>query len=280
MSDMFFSNPLEFEKKKQLIRSGSFSKLHVVADFDKTLTTAFFNGEKRHSLVELIRKYKYLSPDYSDKAYALFDRFHPIEINESIPLEERKKKMLEWWGTHVKLMGESGMTRKVVEKIVHEQPLNPRKGLDFFIRFLYRKEIPFLILSASVTDLIEGYLKKENLFYPNIHVLSNKYHFDENGKVTGYESRIIHSMNKDETALQGTPYYSIIQSRPNVILLGDSLEDADMVKGLSHETVIKIGFLNEKVEEQKSKYLEKYDAVIPNDSGMEFVNQLLNDLLR
>lgn len=279
MENVIFSNPLEFERKKAALKAGGAQHLHVVADYDKTLTTAFENGEKRQSLVELIRKHNYLSPEYPALAYGLFDKYHPFEIDPELLPDQRKEKMVEWWTVHVKIMGEQGMSRDIVERIVREQPLNPRIGLSTFLDTLHSAHIPLLILSASVTDLIEGFLKKEKLLYDNIHVISNKYNYDSAGKVIGYEGTIVHSLNKGEIILKDTPYFKQMQNRKNVILLGDGLDDVDMVAGMHYDCVLKIGFLNDNPDKNLDRFKKVYDVVILHDGSMDFVNDLLAEIL-
>ncbi|NOQ38575.1 hypothetical protein GQ472_06845, partial [archaeon] len=67
--------------------------------------------------------------------------------------------------------------------------------------------------------------------------------------------------------------------RKNVILLGDSIEDIKMVKGIDYDNIIKIGFLNENQEKSLEAYKRNFDVVILNDSGMGYVNSLLGDIL-
>lgn len=56
---------------------------------------------------------------------------------------------------------------------------------------------------------------------------------------------MIHSLNKNETALHGTER---IDSRTNIIVMGDSLGDADMTNGSpASSQILKIGFLLEHV---------------------------------
>lgn len=56
---------------------------------------------------------------------------------------------------------------------------------------------------------------------------------------------MIHSLNKNETALHGA---EIISNRTNIIVMGDSLGDADMACGSpTNATILKIGFLLEHV---------------------------------
>lgn len=277
--NVIISIPSEFEQKKSALKMGGAKNLHVVADFDKTLTTAFQNGEKRQSLVELIRKFNYLSPEYPAKAYGLFDKYHPFEIDPELSMDERKEKMVEWWMTHVKVMGDEGMSRAIVDKIVREQPLNSREGLSTFLDTLHAAHIPLLILSASVTDLVEGFLKKDKLWNNTIHVISNKYKFDASGKVVGYEGMIVHSLNKGEIILKDTPYFAQMLHRKNVILLGDSLDDVDMVAGMNYDTVLKIGFLNDNAEKNLERFKQVYDVLILNDGNVNFVNQLLREII-
>jgi ATP-dependent Clp protease adapter protein ClpS len=52
-----------------------------------------------------------------------------------------------------------------------------------------------------------------------------------------------------------------------------------MIKGFDFENLIKIGFLNEKVKENLEEYKKVYDVLITNDSSMEFVNELLKEIL-
>jgi hypothetical protein len=62
--------------------------------------------------------------------------------------------------------------------------------------------------------------------------------------------------------------------RPNVILLGDIIEDCDMVDKSKHDQVINIGFLNNmnKNAHLLDNYMEYFDMVITGDGPLEPVN--------
>jgi len=66
-------------------------KLHVLADFDQTLTKSFINGKHVPSIISILRDNNYLTPDYPDKAKALYAKYHPIEIDPNVSLEEKRK---------------------------------------------------------------------------------------------------------------------------------------------------------------------------------------------
>jgi len=51
-----------------------------------------------------------------------------------------------------------------------------------------------------------------------------------------------------------------------------------MITGFNYDNLIKIGFLNEKIEDNLEYYGQNYDAIILNDSSMDFVNKILKEM--
>jgi len=279
MGDIHIADPLALEEKIRKIKGDGGKHLHVVSDFDRTLTPMFIDGEKAETGVGQIRAGGYLSPEYVKEAYALKDKYHPIEIDETIPLAERSKKMQEWWETHLQVMIHHGLNKEVIEDIIRKRKIVPRPGSLEFYDLLHRSNIPLLIFSASAGDLIEGFLKQEGRHYNNIHIISNFYEFDENGLVRGYKSGIIHSFNKNEGQVKNHPYHEQIKRRKNCMLLGDSIGDLGMTEGLDHDTILRIGFLNENAERSLSAFAKKFDVVISDDGPMDYVNDLLKRII-
>jgi cytosolic 5'-nucleotidase 3 len=267
-----------FERKKQAMQRAGAHSLHIVADFDQTLTKAFVNGQKAHSGIAQIRENGYLSPEYAKAAFALHDKYRPYEHDESLTTEQRCKYMVEWWTQHLALKIQSGMNKSVIDDIIAKKLIHGREGLQAFLHTTHANNIPVLIFSAGLGDLIEEYLKAENALYSNVHIISNFYAYDQDGKVTGYKSKIIHTFNKGEVAVKDTPYAQMIKAKRNVLLLGDSLGDIDMVAGIEHDNVIRIGFLNGR-KELLHQFEKQYDVVILEDTGMDEVNKLLQEII-
>jgi len=144
---------------------------------------------------------------------------------------------------------------------------------------LYNHNIPILIFSASIGNLIEEFLKNKSILTPNVYILSNTFVFDEQGYAVKYKNQIIHSLNKSETDLTDSKYINIIKQRNNAIVLGDKLSDVHMVNKLRTDTVIFIGFLNSDVFEKLEEYKKVYDIIITNDSSMKYVYDLLNEII-
>lgn len=282
MENIIIANQEKFEQIKAEMKKGGASALHILADFDRTLTKAFINGKFIPSLISVLRDGDYLTPEYRRKAHELFNFYRPIEKNPAIPIEQKKKLMEEWWTAHFKLIVQSGLTKKEVEAAIQSSSIQFREGAGDFFNFLKAKNIPLVILSSSGLGVegIELCLKREGKLYNNIHIVSNSLEWDENGKAIGIKHPIIHSMNKDEAMLSNIPeIFNEIRGRKNVLLLGDSLSDPEMIDAFEYENLIKIGFLNENPEEYLESYKKTFDVVILNDGSMDFVNELISEII-
>jgi len=264
-------------KIKELIKGGV-SNLHIVADFDRTLTKAFIEDKKHKSTFSYIRDGGYLGEEYSKKAHELFDKYFPYESDPNVSFEIKKKMMQEWWEIHSKVMVEYGMSKEVVKKVVDDGAAEGRDGLNEFLEMLHEKKIPLLIFSSGLGDIIVEFLKREKHNDKNIHVVANFFDFGEDGKAKGYKGKLIHVLNKGEFNLNAHDYVKEIKERKNVILLGDMVGDASMADGIEHDLVLKIGFLNEKGEDRKKEYGKYYDMLILNDGPMDEVNEIIKKI--
>ena len=282
MENLIIQNPDELNRIKREISEDGAEKLHVLADFDRTLTKAFVDGKSIPSLISILRDENYLTPDYPQKAKDLYAKYHSIEINTNISLEERKKAMKEWWATHFELLIKSGLNKKDIESVVASGRIRFREGFADFADFLKEKNIPLVIMSSSGLggDPILMCLEKEGKLSDNIYIISNSFEWDKEGKAVAVKGPIIHSMNKDETMLQSFLVFEKIKERKNILLLGDNLGNVGMVEGFDYENLIKVGFLNEAVAESLAEYKKNYDVVILNDSSFDFNNKLLREMVK
>lgn len=279
MQQTIILNENYFNDSLSKIKSDWLQKLHVLADFDRTLTKAFSAWKIRPSLISVLRSEWYLWEDYSKKAYELFDYYNPIEINPNILLEEKKIEMTHWWNKHLDLLVASKIHTSHIEEIIKSWVIEFRPGIKRFLKFLNDNNIPIIIISANWlwTDSIEMYFKNEWFLTPNVKIISNEFYWDENGNASWYDKRVIHVFNKDETVLKDFPeVHDMIEKRTNVILLWDSLWDPGMIDGFQYDNLIKIWFLNEKIDELLENYKSVYDILLTGDNDGEFINNLFN----
>jgi cytosolic 5'-nucleotidase 3 len=279
MDNIIIPNPEELEKTIEKIKKDGPSKLHIVSDFDRTLTKTFVKGEKTPTINGQMREGGYLGDDYIKRSYELYDLYHPMEIDSKIPLNEKIKKMHEWWKSHFDLLIKSKMNKDIILDIVKKRKITFReKALDI-LDILYHKKIPLLIMSASIGDITSESLKFAGKNYDNIILVANMLIWDKSGYMVGVKEPIIHSVNKHEIQIKSLPIYTELLKRKNIILLGDNIDDLGMVEGFPYKNIIKIGFLNEDINKTLEEFKNKFDVIITNDSDMSYVYELMKKII-
>lgn len=275
--NILISDSQEFQRKLNLIISWGSQNFHVIADFDRTLTKAFVDWNFRASLESVLENWWYLWSDYSARSKANFDKYHPIEIDSTIPLEDKKSAMLERRTNQFQAMIECGLTKNIIQEAMKSDTIVFRNWHEEFFDILLEKDIPLIIFSASWLwyFAIHSLLQNDNKLNPNINIISNSFIRDENGKAIWIKKPTIHSFNKDETAVRDFPVYEKIKHRKNILLLWDSLGDVDMANWFDYENIIKIWFLNKEVDKNIEQYKNSFDAVIADDGDMDYINDLL-----
>lgn len=277
--DIIIVNPVIFNKKKSNLKKDGKKFLHVVSDYDNTLTCACFDGKKIKSTFAQLRSGGYLPKEYEEKSWNMFHHYFPIERSSTISLKEKSKKMTEWWTKHMELLKEYKLNKKTLIEVARNIETNQRDGTFKFYDLLNKNNIPLLIFSAGQGDIIEEFLRYSKKLTKNIHIISNYYNFDNDGFLLGFSGKIIHPFNKNEQSINNTFYSKEIKSRKNVILLGDSLGDPNMCDGIKHDNIIKIGFLNFEINEKLEEYKKHYDVLILNDGSINYVIELIQEII-
>jgi cytosolic 5'-nucleotidase 3 len=272
---VIISNPDLLEKKLAHMTAGGAGMLHIVADFDATLTPYSLNGIRVTPTWEVFE----LTEEYRRERAKQVVTYHPIELDHSLPPEVIKAKMAEWVEAHLQSLIRAGLTKDLIEEAVATAYTAPRPGLEQLCTVASYKKIPFLIFSAGLGDVITEFFRSRNLLSDNMHIIANFFKFDDTGKALGFEGEVITPQNKSESRVRGSPYAAEVKVRKNVILLGDSVGDIDMARGFEHDEIIKIGFLNNKTGFSEL-FSSLYDAVIVEDGGMEYVVELLARLTK
>ncbi|MFA6553049.1 MAG: hypothetical protein WCT27_01330 [Patescibacteria group bacterium] len=282
MTNVVIPNQKNLDRKIQAIRQDGPQLLHILSDFDQTLIKAFVNGKIVQSLTVTLRDHSLLTPDYNEKARALAGLYYPIETDPATPLLEKKQAMHEWWTKIYALMIDSGLTRQHLAKVIELTKARLRAGTSDFFKTLNQHDIPLVIMSATGigAEAIGMFLEKNGVLLPNVHIIGNNFIWDNDGKAIGVRDPIIHSLNKDETAIQNFPVYKEVKNRKNVLLLGDFIDDLGMVQGFDYDNLISVGFLNDNKEKQLPSYRENFDVIITNDGPMNYINKLLGDMLQ
>jgi len=279
MENIHIIDPETLELKIKKLKQHGPSKLHLISDFDMTLTTASLAKSGLPAATSFSALESNLPPEYAKEVYELYVKYHTIETANNILQEQKDLAMEEWWLKALEIMKNYKLNKNLLDKVIKSNGIKEREGVLEFFNIAYKKDIPLLILSAGVGDIISGYINEKGFsFNGNVHIISNFYKFDSEGNVEGYISDLIHPFNKNKSKIRGNIFYDKVIERKNLILLGDSLGDAKMEEGMEHDTVLKIGFLNSRIEELFSHYSKLFDVLILNDGPMHYVNSLLKEI--
>lgn len=266
------------EVLEAMMRSG-LNTLQVISDFDMTLTRFAFKGKRCPTCHNILDNSDLISDDCKVKLKELLNTYYPIEIDSSRSVDEKLPLMVEWWTKAHELLVEQKIKRDLLSVAVRESEAMLRDGYQLFFDRLHEHDVPLLIFSAGIGDVLEEVIRQAGVFHPNVNVFSNYMDFDESGVLRAFKGELIHIYNKREGALLNTGHFQELRSRPNVLLIGDSLGDLTMADGVQNmENILKIGFLNDKVEERKQSYLDSYDIVLIKDETLDVPNALLRRL--
>lgn len=262
-----------FESKLAALKKGGLEKLHCIFDFDRTLTTYVRGG----SSFSPVRRLGFMPEEYAEKALQLYAHYHPMELDPTLPTDEKLALMHEWWEAQLLLMIQYGLKREHLEGVAEAGMVTLRPGVRELFQELHQHGIPVLVLSAGFGDVIEMVLRHEGLLSSNVHVIANFLDYDETGKSVAYRPPIIHGLNKCEQDLG--PYAAAVKGRPNVLLVGDMLGDANMADGLPHETVLKVALLSQETEPDRAAYEARFDLVLEGENPFRGVTELWRQIL-
>ncbi len=244
------------------------NNFYVVADFDKTLTDG-----NSYSTWKVLADSNEIGEEYTKKRTDLYNYYRPIEINNNISDEEKSKAMSEWWEAHINLFYEYGLKEDGIKNGILNGELKYREGAKRFLHEMKQLEIPVIIISAGIGNIIEEFFKFENDYFDNIHIVSNYINF-ENGYIKNLKGDTIHALNKNIVKLDDTAK-ELLVNRKNILLLGDGIADLKMISESDKENAITVGFLEEKVEKNLEYFNEVFDIVITNNGTFNDVNKIL-----
>ncbi|XP_072860273.2 7-methylguanosine phosphate-specific 5'-nucleotidase [Pogona vitticeps] len=273
-------NPEQVKKIISLLRKGGAGRLQVISDFDMTLTRFGFNGQRCPTSHNIIDNSRVISEEGRKKLKDLLHYYYPIEIDPYRTVEDKLPYMVEWWTKAHNLLSQQRILKSDITQMVKESDVMLRDGFNIFFDQLHQNKVPLFIFSAGVGDVLEEIIHLAGVFHPNIQVVSNYMDFDDTGVLRGFKAPLIHTYNKNNTVLKNTEYFQQLCTRTNVLLLGDSMGDLSMADGVADvENFLRIGFLNDRVEEQRRKYTESYDIVLEKDETLDVVNGILKFVL-
>ncbi|XP_075237541.1 cytosolic 5'-nucleotidase IIIB isoform X2 [Lycorma delicatula] len=278
---VYIKNLKEVEIKMKKIIEGGAKLLQIITDFDRTLTKDNVNGIPNKSSHCIFEQCSDIPKHVKDECKRLCDVYRPIEVSPTMSTEEKIPYMIEWWKKSEEQCCGITLSESSIDNAVIAANVEFRDGCSEMFKKLCDKSVPVLVFSAGIGDVITAVLRHRSLNYPNVHVISNFLRFD-GLKILGYHGPTIHVFNKNEKTVKNSEYFKEVNHCINVLLMGDSLGDANMAEGVpQHGTVLKIGFLTTNhVDEYLPQYMDKFDIVLLDDQTMDIPLTILDSVLK
>jgi HAD superfamily phosphoserine phosphatase-like hydrolase len=210
-------------------------KLHVLFDFDGTITTYEHNGRLTTTWQVLSDT---LPPEAHEERLPVYEKFRALEVAGKMTPQDAE----EWVNDSLARFVQYRLNLPEVEKTSF-QHFNLRGQTKELFSLCNENGIPTIILSVGIKDLLEMLCKHYGL-KPEV-ILAADARLDEKGRMVGWDpDTTIHAFNKRE---RGHKEISVIRDvRPYTILIGDSLPDVHMADG---DKVLKIRIYDPRKDE-------------------------------
>ena len=195
------------------------------------------------------------------------------ERDTSIDIKIREKYVHEFYSKSLDVYINPNFKRDIIGKMLdnYKDKFELRNYTKEFFEFLIKLEIPIIIVSAGIQqviiDLLKNTIKDFELYCKEkkIIIIANELYFDEEKGCIGYSPNVIDCLNKSSFVknVMNRNYPEI----ENILIVGDHLNDYDCVHdlNLAKDNVIGFGFINIKPE------------FIGDDSKKEEIQNNIND---
>jgi len=256
-------------KRRALVENTRLDNLLVIADFDATITTG--DSIQCHDMLGFS---ELMTPAFRREFAPLLDWATNPDVDG-----------VAWWDKAHELMIKHGQPpRHLIPRMVRETRMEPRPGALKLLARLAVLQVPLLIVSAGLSDVIEEFLRQHDALTENITVCSNRLNYGaDSAPQSVAPSPPITSFTKDTAYRASSAFFRQHSRRSTLIVIGDSCSDIDAATNVPHEHGISIGFLNGKEigTEASSKHLQTYDAlVLAHDGSLAPVDELVDEIAR
>ena len=240
----------------------------VLMDFDKTMTTI----DSDDSWI-IIQNPSIVNPELNMKSNQLADKYRPIEMDYTLCPTVKSTHMHDWYHAALNLYYEYGLTYDNLLACVSYGNVVLRRGIKELLLDFYKNNIPVIILSAGIGNVIEQVLRLHGCLYDNIYIMSNFFTF-KNNTLLPFTSPIIHTCNKSLELLPNS-IKDQIANKPYFLLIGDFIEDIHMVPTKDLYRTLSFGFLEKNVDANLEIYKNSFDVVLTDHASFYDVGDII-----
>ena len=271
----------------------------LITDYDFTITKKY-NYKKNLGLFSSYRFYDESliggnQQKVIDTQNELCNKYMKYETDASIDIKIREKYVHEFYAKSLDIYINPKFTRDsigiMLEKLKDKFEL--RNYTKEFIELLIKLEIPIIIVSGGIQEVIIDLLKKTIKDFElyckqkKIIIIANELYFDEERGCVGYSNDVIYAFNK--SSFVKDVVRNNFPEIENILIMGDHLNDYDCVNdlNLTQDNVIGFGFVNikpeligdetkkEEIQKNINDYKKVYDVNLIGDTDFLFLVKIL-----
>lgn len=268
---LIVADSISFQRKIAEFAALGAAGVHVIFDFDRTLTVRRPGAQDEVTTWHILREHL---PEAGQAEYQrLFEKYRALELNGDMTQQDA----VQWWSSILNLFVAHSIDLTAVEETFLARA-SIRPGTVELFKLFADHNIPVIILSAGIHDVIDIWCRQYNI-HPSI-IISTRLKIDSNNIISGWqEDTLVHVLNKSEAT---HPEVSTMRrNRTKLFVVGDSLDDASIAADGHH--VVKIRILDFRGDEattvhEEHKTLQKFDAFVKTGS-LDPLRQLIELIL-
>ena len=223
---------------------------YVLIDFDRTLTKG--NSISGWGVL-------YYSELLGNEFAKEYDEIHD---NTNLSWEDIFKGYLE-------LLHDRNLDYKLIREAIKKSNLQLRDGAKEFLQKMNYYNVPVIIISCSLKNVIKEYLKFNNCYYDNIHIYANNCGIEGESDVYN-----VTPINKNQVVFSKELNIEI-ESKKYTLLFGDIVDDINMVTKTRLNNTITVGFLDKKIEENLELYKSTFDIVLTENASFIEIDNII-----
>jgi len=239
---------------------------YVITDFDRTLTSK--ESEPSMGIVP-----KYLGGKCLQERTKIFNHYRPLELDYTIKEQEKQKIMKEWANRSFTLLSKY-LTQNIINKALENANIHFRKGAKEFLIKMNDMNIPVIIMSSGVGNILKAFLEKEGCLFNNIEIVSNFFEFQDKKAYIDLDG-IMATLNKEYKKIP-INVRNKLEQKENALLFGDLIEDIKMANKEKLSNTITFGFLDANVEDNLEEFNKNFDVLLAGDEDFDSIKKVLN----
>lgn len=253
--------------KEKLNKFNNLNNYFVITDFDRTLTTA--ESEPTMGVIP-----QYLGGECLEKRTKIYEHYRPLELDYTIE-ENRKQQIMKEWAKESFTLLSKYITKESIKNALLDADLYLRPGAKEFLQEMNNNDVPVIIMSSGIGNIVKSFLEKENCMFNNIKIVSNFFEFN-NGITTINMNNIMATSNKEYSRIP-EKIRNQIEEREKALVFGDLIEDIKMIDKEKLQNTLTFGFLDENAEQNLERYKENFDIILTGNDNFNTVRKILKN---